>query len=163
MTVNLYRDSVWCTSDHFTKWSTPTNRRDELLMNADPQVYDDIASVCAVDDTSLKKGQRSAVGVYVRPPASDRTPYKIKAHANGPAYIFIGSGPKGPEGNDDVVEKLVILPLAYVFDEVVMLPPGDESHPTAVGIFTLTSGVNVVHLSVQRLATLPPTFDSRVT
>lgn len=153
---------------------------DALNIMADPSVYDDVAEAVVAPGSQLtiSANSKKAMGCYIYQPVADRVPYRIKAHmalaASGfRLAIAIGYAPASPTGSDDAISSARYIPFTGEFDDLILVPAqgsGDTyfGRALAVAIVWITSGTGITtayfdgHLSVQRLATKPPTMHNAV-
>jgi len=152
---------------------------DPLPVNADPVVYDDIASLNLVNGgvISLAADYVSGAACYLLAPLGDRTPYRVKASVaitdtDTKRFIVVGYAPASITGTSDLIADPVYIPFIGQFDDLLLVPAVEELDPNygralAVGIVVyagaqLTNESVQGHLSVQRLGTKPPTMHNAV-
>ena len=121
--------------------------------------------------TLISSSDCRCVGVLMRPPVVDDTPYSVRAFTiaeQGSMFVFVGVAPANPDGDNDEIENPVFFPVSNLaqgrFTEVIKVPgntPGYEDRPLAFGIaISNTKNNNVLScvLSVQNLAMTAPQF-----
>jgi len=152
---------------------------DPLPVNADPVVYDDIASLNLVNggDISLAANYITGAACYLLAPLGDRTPYRVKASiaitdTDTKTFIVVGYAPASITGAGDLIDEPVLIPFIGQYDDLVLIPAVEDTDPNygralAVGIVVYAGAVlsnEAVqgHLSVQRLGTKPPTMHNAV-
>lgn len=182
---NIQRDGHWTEpkTANDTTWAA-----DELIANTTAKVNGpsavsvDKANVHGdnVNTYSIAANEQRCIGVFIQEPDGDNTPYRVKASANvvGQSQddtdmaILVGYAPASITGTDDVIEDVYYIPFYGEFDDLIVVPTlvsGDPFYDRALcfGIAIqseagITTKRLLGHLSVQRLATKPPTMAQAV-
>lgn len=178
MIINLQRDGVFLDPAQQTfQFASEVAIGNYVDIEGDPTVYDDYSTVLSDYTTNpgTTAGNWRAVGCYIRPPGVDRTPYRIKANMTNDSdlesIVGIGFGPTSPTGSGDRIQPVRPMPFYKRFDDVIMLPAVPETDPNygkPLCVCLIIQGSNAGgtkaygNLSVQRLATAPPTFAQSV-
>lgn len=108
----------------------------------------------------------SSVGVLIRPPQTDATPYRVKANVYTSVitldkYIVVGKAPASP-GPSNTITDVVAFPFSgSSFDDVVLVPETGDL-PVAIGVaFGATASALVEgNISVQNMAMPAPQFST---
>ena len=173
--ANLQRDQFHVNStgdDAEITWPTEGSFGNSLAADTLVTVQSSYAFVrsekasCVVTATNAR-----TIGVYLKEPVTDDTPYRVKAHFQGDigtTYVTVGYGPTAPTGAADVIEHVIAFPVGAEFDEVIKMPVLDDTHPDFGKplFFGLTVAENsattpcVGVLSVQNMSTASPQYAS---
>lgn len=175
--VNLQRDAIFLQLDTALNIGMSSDSgfsATAFFMNAVPVVEDIFASVQSNHQVQpvLIPDQIQSIGVFLKPPGLDTTPFRVKAYAasvskDAQFYLSIGYAPAVITGVNDTIEQPVYLALPHHFDELIMIPALKAAdplfgRPIAFAISSTsnpTSTENVLlQLSVQNLAIAPPAF-----
>ena len=176
--TNIQRDAFWSTLKEADELSWGSDRliaSQTMYINADATIYDDIGKA-RNDHTSvlvIAAGSYRGFGLFMQQTGDDDTPYRVKMYSNTAnfiAHLGIGYGPASPTGTDDEISEIAFFtPIYGAIDDIFILPKLDSgdtyyARPVAFGVFASFNGGIVPHcgLSVQRLATTPPTFSTAV-
>ena len=179
MIKNIDRDGVWTKpATGQISFSNPAALGSSVIYNSEAAVFDMQASANAAESVALGADQQAAIGVHVVQPLGDNTPYRVKASAismegGRGGVLAVGYGPASPSGNGDTMTNPWFIPFAGDLNELVMVPPlpaGDplEDRPLVFALVVVNSasapggGDIFANLSVQRLATKPPTIHRAV-
>lgn len=184
MIVNLSRDAIhvpYSVGDAGISLATQSAMSGvNALLNSDGVVRDAVAyaQIEHASTYTISTLNKRCAGVLMRAPASDNTPYRVKAYAqtgqgNDVSFgIVLGIAPTSPTGSDDTLTNVDYIPFDGKFDDLIMVPnldDGDVDYDKAIafGIYCYSeTGISSQHifghLSVQRLATRPPTFAQSV-
>jgi hypothetical protein len=179
---NIQRDGVYVDLDVSESVAFSSNlalTSTDLYINGPAAVQVDVARVQATPNvvTNVTASNRKAIGCYIQAPIGDRTPYRVKAFAEGAnGYsgfgIAVGYAPPSPTGSDDQIVEPVYFPFFKTFDDLIFIEPeaeGDTYEDRAL-CFALViqgnaSGVAdyiFAYLSVQNLGVKPPTMQNAV-
>ena len=181
--VNIRRDGIWLSFKGLIAWSrnTPITER-SIAVNAVSEVSIDQNSVQAdfTESVNLDAKKLKAIGCYIHQPVDDNAPYRLVALVNIKGQkaedlkptIAIGYAPEQITGENDMISQVVHLPFEGEIDQLVVIPnEGDNNEfrgrPICFAICLQSAkkltNVNLnAHLSVQRLATKPPTMHVEV-
>lgn len=170
--VNLQRDGFWVPSAHSqnVQWGDQQAvNTTSLDVNADATVYEDAAKVWAMSAHTITAGQWRGIGAYIKQPVIDNVPYRVKAYADQDLrpLLIVAIAPATITGSDDHVTPLIVCPFDDgKVDELFMVPviPTFEDRALCFAIAATQSSANeeIAALSVQRLATAPPTMAQSV-
>lgn len=176
--INLQRDAVFQAPEKTTVTfgtAAAFNHAQALLANTDPVVQDAYGSVHtdpAVDIILASATQARTMGMFMRPPGSELTPYRVKCYAGvtDPAVSFrmaIGFGEGTIDGANDNITHWESFAFDKKLDELFLVEPQVTTgiSPIFFGILfvgIITTGAIDAHISVQRLATSPPQFSQSV-
>lgn len=177
---NLHRDGMWIKPRTLSNlsWGTQTAfGTTQLLANADPSTYDNQAQAHAYDaNFGLTNGNVKVIGCYMKEPTGDNTPYRVIAGQEivgqydviYSSFLVVGYAPASPTGTDDTIDQVFLIPFVSEFDGLLVVPPLDDSDANygralfiGVGVAcdaNLSSQDIMACISVQRLATTPPTL-----
>lgn len=180
--VNLQRDAIFAnldTTDIVGYSADSLLSLDTFLSNSNAVVYDDFWSASADSTvvTSVASLQRKGMGLNLRQPVGDRTPYRVKAYVGDVGVVntfalAIGYPPAVITGTDDIISEMVTLPFTSKFDEMIIveaLPDGDPLIDRAIHFAIVVNapaggiaGYFAALLSVQNLGMKPPTMAQAV-
>ncbi len=175
--VNLQRDALFTAPEKTPLlFGSAFNFDDgKFLANADPVVYDSYSSArnARLNTVTLANAAHcEAMGLYMRPPGSELSPYRVKCYAgtDDPLVSFrmvVGYAEGTITGTDDDITEYQTYHFDTHLDELIMLEPAVSVGLAPVffgillrGVYT-TAKVDTI-ISVQRLATSPPQFSQSV-
>lgn len=177
---NLQRDQLHVKKEVLAYTPVPTSAGiglGQIPINASPEVEPStgVVQMIALAPTHAN-GNWAGAGVYLDPPASDDTPYRVKGRircSNAAAYevfVVVGYAPATITGSGDTVTVAISVPVNGEFDEVVLMPKlnsGDANFERplafvmAVGQASGTEKFDG-YMSVQKLSTASPQYASSV-
>ncbi len=176
--VNLQRDAVFVSPEQaIVDFGSPgaINESTDVLADTDGIVYDTYHSARNSTSTSATFANdtlAATLGILMRPPGSELTPYRVKCYGQGSDPLFrfslvIGYAEGTITGTDDVITFPMLYSFEKQLDELFLLEPAGTTgtSPIFFGIAIqgiVTAAVLQVQLSVQRLATAPPQFSQSV-
>lgn len=176
--VNLQRDSYFISPEKAPLDFSDQVGFDEstaLKTDADPTVYDAYTQARSSRDNNVIISGASnvrAIGVYLRPPGSELSPYRVRCFAKAidPLLEFrlvIGYAEGTITGTDDLITHYSTLGFDKYMDEIFMIESQTTTGtaPIFFGIMVkeIVAGTKVdANISVQRLATSPPQFSQSV-
>lgn len=169
---NLQRDQSHTTSKNLgiaSFSSSTTIASNTFNINAPVTVFSDVAAAQSLGlSPGFTAGNWGSFGVFLQPPATDDTPYRVKGHVRGAqAYVVVGIGPASPSGTDDNCSLIAAFPVSGEFDEminVINLPESDPDFGKSIAFGIASGDANLTEgfISVQRLAAAPPQYASSV-
>ena len=147
-----------------------------VSMNSDGVVYTTKAMARALGTVvNTGSGYWYSVGLMMKPPIVDDTPYRVKAtwHASTQQqYLIIGYAPAAPTGSGDLITQIVAKPIQRCneVDEVFLIKGLAEGDPDfgkpmafAIAFASTTSGdLGEMTISVQNLAQTAPKFAASI-
>ncbi len=175
--VNLQRDAFFSNQEKTSLSFSVAQPFDEtdFNMNADATVYDSYATARSNRLNALTLASADdceAIGLYMRPPGSELTPYRVKCYAGADDVLvkfrlIIGFAEGTISGANDVITHFLTFPFDTNLDELFMLEPAGTTGDSPIAFGIMLRGVYTdahadVSLSVQRLATSPPQFSQSV-
>lgn len=176
--INLQRDAHFSGPEKTEiAWGAKTTVDETLPLktDADSTVYDIYSSARCSRDLALTLGSSLEIqtfGLFMRPPGSELTPYRVKCRAvgnkAGPHFLLsIGYAEDAITGTDDEITFYQLYPFDYKLDELFLIEPQVTvgTAPIFFGISVMglvTTGNMFANISVQRLATSPPQFSQSV-
>ena len=168
---NLQRDQF-----HLENLKTVTNQSystgvamsRNINASADPTVYQDATQAQNLSNSiSVTAGQWRAAGCYVKQPAVEKTPYRVKAYANPKDETFVVVGiSQAQTGTDDAVTNVVAFPFQGTFDEVFLITDlpsnnSDFGKPLFFGIAQAGGSTKGdMTISIQNMSIASPTYTS---
>ena len=177
--VNIQRDAYWTnpdTTDDIALGNSTLQSLTNLDASGPTTVFQDSGSA-QVDaaTTTIAADNQKTIGVYMAQPDGDNTPYRVKAACrvmdtpDAEMSIVIGYAPATITGANDLIQDLFYIPFKHNFDDLIMVPESDTYSARALFIgVAIQGGAGITgkrvncSISVQRLATKPPTMQNAV-
>ena len=173
--TNIHRDCF-----HLELKSAEVSLSSDFLFTAPPTVNSTgivndgpVASETSDRDVAVTVAANSykAMGVLMKPPLVDRTPYRVKARGHGGLVnmLLVGYAPASPTGSNDTLDRWNYQSFGFEYDDIIMLPALESTdamygRPIFFGVavpFVSASHIQV-DVSVQKLSIAPPQFEMGV-
>ena len=164
--TNIDRDSLWYTNLLVTaRQSWPAT---DFRYNSDGAVYDHIASVkSATGALTTGVGVYRSIGVNMKAPIEEYTPYRVKARlpTGRKGVIVIGYAQATITGTEDLISEVQSIPFHEKFDEIININYVDSTstyygRPIAITVSAEEVATESVwaFMSVQNLGVAPPSY-----
>jgi hypothetical protein len=156
---NLQRDMLWSNqSTTGMTWPSTSSRT-----NSDGVVNENVGTMHSAS-TTHSSATNTSIGIMMAPPDTDEdyVAYKVKVSTSLATQLHLAKA-TSQSGTDDTYSDSQFIPLqAGEYEEVISILTDGHTEPLFFGVRSPgTSTFIYVNMSVQRLNTAPPNFQSK--
>jgi hypothetical protein len=155
---NLQRDMHWLKDPVSITWPTSSTR-----FNSDGVAYDNVG-YCYSYETSDASATNTYIGLMMTPPEDDEDHvcYKIRITQQEETELLVARATSQTGANDTFSTSQRIMLQPGNFETIVAIQTDGFTDPIVFAVKSIgTSTQQPFNMSVQRLNTAPPTFQSR--